>query len=444
MKINNQQNYFYEGSTLSYEFRINALKKIKKQLLIFEKEIIGALKKDLNKTEFESYQSEFGYVMYALNHTLKRLRSWMKPTKVKTPLFHFYSHSKIEKVPLGRVLIVGPYNYPFQLVIVPLIGAIAAGNVITIKPSELAKNTGIIIKKIIEESFDPKYIKVEIGGPETFNKILESKIDHIFFTGSTKVGHIIYKKAAENLIPVTLELGGKSPVIVDETANIDVSIKRILRGKLLNSGQTCVSPDYVFVSKKIIDKFYKRLKEIYSTKFKNQISSKIINKDKEKRLSELVKDSKFLIDGKKNNDNAGLQVIIDASENDRLMNEEIFGPILPVSSFESLEDVVEYLSKKSKPLAFYIFSENKKNIKYVMSKLSFGGAAINNTLLQITNLDLPFGGVGESGIGRYNGKYSFNTFSHLRAVMHSSSKIDISVYPPYNKKKINLLKKLFK
>jgi len=239
-------------------------------------------------------------------------------------------------------------------------------------------------------------------------------------------------------------LGGKSPVIVDETANIDVSIKRILRGKLLNSGQTCVSPDYVFVSKKIIDKFYKRLKEIYSTKFKNQISSKIINKDKEKRLSELVKDSKFLIDGKKNNDNAGLQVIIDASENDRLMNEEIFGPILPVSSFESLEDVVEYLSKKSKPLAFYIFSESKKNIKYVMSKLSFGGVAINNTLLQITNLDLPFGGVGESGIGRYNGKYSFNTFSHLRAVMHSSSKIDISVYPPYNKKKLNLLKKLFK
>lgn len=446
MKILKDNKTFYlKGHTQSYVFRMNALSQLKTSILKHEKVLIDALFKDLHKHEFEAYATEIGYVLKSIHLAQKKLKQWMKPKKVKTPWFQLATKSYIEYTPLGHVLIIGPYNYPFQLVMEPLIGVIAAGNVATVKPSELTPHTEKVIKTIIEEAFDQGHVSVVTGGVETTTQLLENRFDHIFFTGSTRVGQIVYEKAAKHLTPVTLELGGKSPVIVDKSANLKVSARRILYGKLMNAGQTCIAPDYVYVERSIAPNFLKELKSQYEKTFKHDGLGDIVSDKHVKRLSSLIDENKVFIKGDISERHMNLYVMKDITWDDPVMKEEIFGPILPILTFDTLDEVIEAIRNGEKPLALYMFSEHKKNISKMMSNLSFGSGAINDTVMQITNPNLPFGGIGHSGIGRYTGKYSFLTFSHHRAMINHSTTIDPPIaYPPYDEKKVKTIRKIIK
>jgi aldehyde dehydrogenase (NAD+) len=370
----------------------------------------------------------------------------MKTKKVKTPFFLVGAKSHVSYIPYGHVLLIGPYNYPFQLVMEPLIGAISAGNVVTIKPSELTPHTEALIKKIISEVFDPTYISVITGGVEVTQEILKHPFDYIFFTGSTRVGQIVYEQAAKHLTPVTLELGGKSPVIVDDTANITLAAKRIVYGKMLNAGQTCIAPDFIYVDVKMKDRLIKEMIKAIDLFSTNPLdSAKIVSENHVKRLDNLINPKKVVYEGSFETSKVKPYILSDVSFDDLVMRSEIFGPILPVITFNSLDEVITNLKNFSKPLALYMFSESKSHISYVFDHVSFGGGAINDTILHITNQHLPFGGIGESGIGSYTGKYSFYTFSHARGVMKSSTKIDFGIaYPPYTEKKFAFVKKALK
>ncbi len=448
--IEKQRLFFKSGRTKNLNFRIEKLKILRKAIIENEKEIIEALKKDLNKAPFEAYETEIGIVLEEIRYTIKHLSKWTKCKKVKTPLKHFPSSSYIYSEPYGVILIMAPWNYPFQLVLAPLIGAIAAGNCSIVKPSDYSKHTSRLINKLIRENFDESFIAVVQGGREVNKTLLDEKFDYIFFTGSVSVGKIVMEAASKHLTPVTLELGGKSPCIVDKTANIDLAAKRIVWGKFLNAGQTCVAPDYLLVDHSVKDKLIssivKYITQFYGTNpLSNKDYPKVINEKHFNRLLNLIQNENIVFGGQSNAKTMHIAptIIDDVTCESLIMKEEIFGPLLPVLEFGKLNEAISLVNKYPKPLALYLFTQDKKKERYVIDNSCFGGGCINDTIIHITNPLLSFGGVGESGMGGYHGKASFDTFSHKKSVMKKSNLLDIPLrYPPF--KNLNLLKKVMK
>lgn len=437
--VKKQRDFFNTGVTKDLKFRKSYLKKLKLTVVKYEERICDALYADFKKPKFESLATETQFVLYELDDALKNIEIWGKPKRVSSPWVNFPSSDWLYPQPYGNTLIIAPWNYPFLLTISPLIGALAAGNTVILKPSEFTNNTSKIIKQMILEVFPKEYVSVVEGGIETSQELLSQKWDYIFFTGSTKVGKIIYKKAAEHLTPVTLELGGKNPCIVDETASIPVSAKRIVWGKFLNCGQTCIAPDYILAHKDIKERLIQELKksveELYGKSIEESPDlARIAHKSHYEALKQMLYGQSILYGGNYNDKTLFISptLIDEPNLNSNIMEGEIFGPLLPIISYESKEDIQRLLSNYEKPLALYVFSKNKKFREQVIKEYSFGGGVINDTLLHIANGKLPFGGVGASGIGRYHGKYSFDTFSHQKAVIKKSFWPEIPLrYPPY-------------
>ncbi|MBU3111589.1 aldehyde dehydrogenase [Clostridium lacusfryxellense] len=451
--LNEHNKYFLLGETRDIDFRIAALKKLKNVIKKYEEEIIKALYRDLGKSEFEAYGTEIGFVLDSIGNFIKHLKSWAKTKNVRTPLHQFPSKGYIMYEPYGTVLIIGPFNYPFQLLIEPLIGAIAAGNCAILKPSESTPTVSGLVKKIIEDAFEKEYIRVIEGEKETTSALINSPFDYIFFTGSVPVGRIVMKAAAENLVPVTLELGGKSPVIVDKTANLELAAKRILWGKLINAGQTCIAPDYIFVHKSIKERFIQMLK-IEVVNFYGEDASKssdygrIVNKRQFDRLATIIENdkNKIIYGG---GSNAGAlyiePTIIDkVNWQDDVMKDEIFGPIMPILEYENLDEVIEMINDRPKPLSLYVFTEDKNFETTVLRRISFGGGCINDTISHVASSNMPFGGVGNSGMGSYHGRDSFETFSHRKSILKKSTSMDIKlIFPPYGNRD-KLIRKMLK
>ena len=432
-------------------YRKQSLIKLLNCVQLHEQEIIQALYDDFKKPAFEAVISETAYILAELNHTIKNINNWAKPQLVLPSLLNFPSTDYIYKEPYGKVLLIAPWNYPYQLALCPLIAAVAAGNQVVVKPSELTPNTSKIVAKIISETFDENHVKCVEGGVEIAQQLLAQRWDYIFFTGSVAVGKIVAKAAAENLTPLTLELGGKNPCIVDATANLKLAAKRIVWGKFLNAGQTCIAPDYLLVSNKIKATFIESLKkEITAAYGENPETSpdfpRIINQKNWSRLTAMLTNETLLTGGKTNSQDFYLApTLVDEPSLDSLvMADEIFGPILPVLTFENEGDLASIISRYEKPLSLYIFSNNKAFAKKIIQNYSFGGGCINDTVVYFSNKRLPFGGVGHSGIGAYHGKLSFDTFTHRKAVVKKANWLDIPIrYAPYNRK-INILKKILK
>ena len=432
-KYEKQKKFFNSGTSKSIQYRINSLKKLKKNISLNENEIINALKSDLGKSETETFFSEIALIYIEINLALKNVKRWSKKRKISSSLINFLSSDYIIPEPYGVTLNISPWNYPFQLSISPLIGAVAAGNTVMLKPSEFSSKTSEIIKKIIETTFEKGHVDVILGGPEIGSKLLDFNWDYIFFTGSTNIGKIVAQKAAINLTPTTLELGGKNPCIVDETANLKVASKRIVFGKFLNCGQTCIAPDFILVhesvKKDFTEKIIERIKKIYNEDVENSENySRIINKKHFSRLIKLLEKDKIIYGGKNNpNSNFIEPTLIDGSNfNSSLMKEEIFGPILPVVSYSNKDELKKILDNYKDPLAFYIFSNDKKFSNELIKRYSFGGAAVNDTISQIVNHRLPFGGIRNSGLGSYHGKQSFKTFSFYKPYIVKSNIFDLN------------------
>lgn len=450
--INNCRAFFETERTKEINFRLDALFKLKALIKENEQKIINALYKDLKKSEFESFITEIAPVYEEINLHIKSLKKWAKSKNVKTNLPLLPSKSKIIPTPYGVVLIISPWNYPFNLTIMPLIGAMSAGNCSIIKPSEYSSETSKIIEEIFDKNFDKGFISVINGDATQSKALLAEKFDYIFFTGSTSIGKVVMQAASKNLTPVTLELGGKSPCIVEKSTNLKIAAKRIVWGKFLNAGQTCVAPDYLLVEESIKDKLVEHLIESIKIEFsdnpiKSENYSRIINDKHFDRLIALMKNKKILYGGRSEKESLYIEpTIIDLTDiNDSIMKEEIFGPILPVISIKSIDEAVSIVKNLSSPLALYIFSNNKKLINKIVSKCNSGGVCINDTIVHLANPNLPFGGIGESGIGSYHGKKSFDTFTHYRAILSSPTKIDIPIkYPPYKRWKLKLIKALYK
>lgn len=437
--------------TKSLDFRLKQLKQLKEAIKKYEKAIIEALRKDLGKHEFEAYTNEVGFTLDSIGYTMKHLRKWQKDQKVKTPIHQLGAKSYIQFEPYGTVLIIAPFNYPFQLLIEPLIGAIAAGNTVVLKPSEYTTHTEAVIKEMIESHFPEDYISVVTGGREVTTELINSKFDYIFFTGSVTVGKIVMAAASKNLTPVTLELGGKSPTIVDKSAKIDLAARRIAWGKFLNAGQTCVAPDYVYVHKSIEKEFKEKLKgyihDFYGHEaHKSEDYGRIVTKRHHNRLRDLIHPDKIFHGGSHDEDSLYIEptILEDVSWSDPIMADEIFGPILPILTYEDIDEVIQVIQENDKPLALYLFTEDKVLEEKVLKSTSFGGGAINDTISHVASPYLPFGGVGPSGMGVYHGKYSFEVFSHKRSVLRKSTKFDMKlIYPPY-KNKVKLAKLFMK
>jgi len=452
--LSKQKDFFINGNTLPLKNRLNALKKLKNTILKYEKEILNALFSDLGKSEYESYMCEVGLTLSEISYMLKNLKKFAKPEKVKTPLAQFNAKSYKLACPYGNVLIMSPWNYPFLLSITPLIDAISAGNTAIVKPSAYSPATSSIIEKIISESFSEEYIAVLTGGRQENSALLEKKFDLIFFTGSQNVGKLVLNKAAQYLTPVILELGGKSPCIVDETAKIELSAKRIVFGKFLNCGQTCVAPDYILCHNSIKEKLIEQIKAQIKLQYgenplQNSLYGKIINQKHFDRLCGLIDTNKVVIGGKSNHDTLKIEptIIDNATWQDDIMKEEIFGPILPILTFEKIEEIYQLLANKEKPLALYLFSQNKENIKNITTKCSFGGGCINDTIIHLATSEMGFGGVGESGMGSYHGKDGFNAFSHKKSIVNKKLWIDLPMrYQPYKINSFNekLIRKFLK
>lgn len=443
--------FFAAGKTRDVRFRITQLKKLKEGIRKYEPEIIAALYNDFHKPPFESYATEIGILYTEIDHAVRHIRSWSRPRRVATPVIHFLSRSRIYHEPYGVVLMISPWNYPFQLTIAPLIGAIAAGNCVLIKPSEFSPATSAVIAKMIAELFDPDYLAVFQGDAEATQQILAEKFDYIFYTGSTAVGRIIMTAAARHLTPVTLELGGKSPCIVDQNARLDYGIKRIAWGKFLNAGQTCIAPDYVLIQRTIKEAFVEEMIRTIHTFYGEEPMespdyARIINERHFNRLLRLMEKGRILSGG--NNRRKDLYIaptIIDQiSPDDPVMQEEIFGPILPLIEYDDIGEAIAFVNQRPKPLALYCFSENKQIQDRVLRETSSGGGCINDTISHIGSQELPFGGIGESGMGGYHGKASFDTFTHQRGMLFRSNLVDMPLrYPPYHGR-VSLLKVLFR
>ncbi|ACQ54449.1 aldehyde dehydrogenase [Clostridium botulinum] len=449
--LKKQKSFFDKGYTKDINFRIEALKKLKHNIKINENNIFKALKIDLNKSEFETFITEIGIVYDEINGAIKNMKKWSKPKKVKTPITNFLASSYIYNEPYGVALIMSPWNYPFQLIMAPLVGAISAGNCVLLKPSELAVETEKIIVKIIKDTFSDEYIGVITGGIEESTALLKEKFDYIFYTGGINVGKIVMRAAAEHLTPITLELGGKSPCIVDKDANIDLAARRIAWGKFLNAGQTCVAPDYLVVHRNIKEKLISSIEDYIveffgENTFESEDYPRIINERHFKRLEGYLKEGKIVSGGNTDINNLYIEPTIIEGINfeNRIMEEEIFGPIFPVIEFEDIDKVIDIVKNNPKPLALYYFSENKEKQEFIIKNISFGGGCINDTIMHLSTSTLPFGGVGSSGIGGYHGRASFDTFSHKKSILKKSNLIDIKIrYAPF-KGKINLAKRLFK
>ena len=449
--IDNQINYFSSKKTIDIASRINSLKKLLKEIKASENEIELALYKDLGKSKGESYLTEINFVYTEINIALKNIKKWTKRKAVKSSLINFPSSDYIVPEPYGLTLHISPWNYPFQLSIAPLIGAVAAGNTVVLKPSEYSKNTSLLLEKILSNVFDPGHVVVVNGGVDISTKLLEFKWDYIFFTGSIGVGKIIAKAAANNLTPTTLELGGKNPCIVDETASIEISAKRIVWGKFTNCGQTCIAPDFIVVNKKIKNKFIDALKKqivkIYGNNVvDNDEYGRIISDKHMNYLVSLLEKENIIHGGKFNFDDKFFEPTLVEINNleSKVMEDEIFGPILPIIEYNDFKEVHDIIKKYSHPLALYIFTKKKEFGRKFLESYPFGGGAINDTVMHIANDRLPFGGVGQSGMGKYHGESTFNTFSHFKPYLNKPLWIDPPLrYPPF-KNKINFLKKILK
>ena len=445
-----QEMFLRSGITLDVKFRIRQLKRLKEAIKAHDVLIYDALKKDLNKPVFESYVTELGSVYSEIDYMIKHVKDWAKPQRVPTSLAHFYSKSHIYQEPYGRVLIIAPWNFPIQLSFVPLVGAIAAGNCVVLKPSELAPYTARVIQQIIESVFAREYVAVEQGDGKVSQQLLKEGVDYCFFTGSTQVGKTIMETASQTLTPVTLELGGKSPVIVAKDTNIKHAAQRIVWGKFTNAGQTCIAPDYLLVDEAIRDDLISALIEVneeYYTKkpLENSDYSKMINKSHFKRVKKLMKNQSVIYGGGSNKEMLTIEptLVLEPELDTELMQEEIFGPILPILTYREVSQAVEFIRSKDKPLALYLFTQDKALKEYIIKNLSFGGVAINDALIHQSNYNLPFGGVGASGMGQYHGKYSLETFSHPKSVIEKTDLFDIKLrYPPYKDWALKLIQKI--
>ena len=449
----NQKEFFESGKTINVDYRIKNLKKLNDIIKKNEDKILNELKKDLGKSNFEGYVTEVGILYDDINFHIKNVKKWSSEEKRKSPIVYYPSKSYIYKEPYGVTLIIGPFNYPFQLVIAPLIGAISAGNTAIIKPSENSRNIALLLEKLINENFPEGYLRVvnPLGGKETVSLLLDKPFDYIFFTGSVRVGKLVMQKAAQHLTQVTLELGGKSPCIVDSDAKLKLAAKRIVWGKFLNAGQTCVAPDYLCVHKSVKDELLKLIINEIRVQFGENVRNsedypRIVNKSSLERLSGYLNDGKIYYGGNIDEDNLYMEptLIIKPDLNSPLMSDEIFGPILPILVYEDLDNVIKFINHREKPLALYYFSESKKKIKYVLTSTTSGGVTINDTIIHVANPNLPFGGVGNSGVGKYHGKESFETFTHNKSVMKRGTFIEFNIrFAPY-KNKLNLVKRIMK
>ena len=449
--IKKQREYFLTGETLDVNFRIKMLKKLYMTIKKYQDEITDALTKDLGKSEFEGFMCEAGLTLTEISYMIKHTKKFAAEKTVYTPLAQFASRSYTKKVPYGNVLIMSPWNYPFLLTIDPLADAIAAGNTAVVKPSAYSPETSNIIKKIIEECFPSEYVAVITGGRKENAELLEQKFDFVFFTGSQNVGKEVLRHTAETLTPAVLELGGKSPCIVDSTAKIKLAAKRIVFGKYLNCGQTCVAPDYILCEKSVKDEFVKEVlyqvkKQYGENPLNNPDYGKIVNQKHFERLLGLIDQSKVVAGGSSNPETLQIAptVMDNVTFDDAVMQEEIFGPIMPVITYDKREDVFEILKDKQKPLALYIFCEDKKFIKQITSRIQFGGGCINDTIIHLATSEMGFGGVGESGMGSYHGKIGFDAFSHTKSIVDKKTFMDLPMrYQPYNRGIYEKLLKMF-
>ncbi len=434
-----QKVYFKSGITKELPHRISALKKLKESILINENEIIKALKTDLGKPLLESYTAEIASLIHEINTMLKNLKRWTKPTKTRGTILDFPSKNLIVKEPFGAALIIGTWNFPFQLTLSPLIGAIAAGNVAIVKPSEVSIECSKVINKIISEAFEKDFIAVEEGGIEVVSNLLDLPFDKIFFTGSPEIGKKIMMSASEHLADITLELGGKSPCIIDKDIDMDVVVKRVLIGKFMNVGQTCVAPDYIIIHESIKNQFIDSVKKYIKVFWGDHIITnpdygRVVNSRHFNRLIELIDKDNILIGGKHNERELFIEpTFIDVKTLDsELMTQEIFGPLFPVLTYSSTDEIVKITDKTPNPLALYIFSKNNRLVDKLITLIPSGGVCVNDTISQILNNRLPFGGRGTSGGGNYHGKFSIEAFSHTRAVLKRGFKVDLPIkYPPF-------------
>jgi aldehyde dehydrogenase (NAD+) len=446
LALQNQLEFFNTGKTLEIDFRISALKKLRLLILQHEEEIKDALWKDFHKPVFEVIATESRFILKELNLAIRRLRKWSGAKIVWTPLVHFLSYSYITPRPYGQVLVLSPWNYPFQLAFLPVIGAIAAGNCVVLKVSQQVPHITAVMEKILSH-FSKEHVMMMNGDHTVSEYLLGHEFDYIFFTGSSKIGKYVMQKASQNLIPVSLELGGKNPCVVAADARLDFAAKRITWGKFMNAGQTCICSDYLLVDKKVKDRLLElMIREIRSFYGENPEKSndyaRIINSGNVNRIATLMKDGQIVTGGNVDSENCFIAptIIKDIHPDDPIMQEEVFGPVLPVIEFEKFDEVYGIIEKNPKPLAVYLFTRNKRLCREFLNKTRSGTAAINDTVMQIASPYLPYGGLGNSGMGRYHGKKSFETFSNMRSVLVKSNLLDIPLrYPPYNRFKEKIL-----
>ena len=448
--VKNQRDYYMTGATRPLEFRLESLRKLQKSVRENEKQICDALLKDLNKHPFESYMAEVGMVLDEVKFHIRHLRRWIKDQVVPTPLVHFPAVSFTSPEPYGVALIMSPWNYPILLCLDPLIGAISAGNCAVIKPSAYTPATSQVIADIVKAIYPPEYITVVQGGRQENTALLEQKFDYVFFTGSISVGKAVMEAAAKHLTPVTLELGGKSPAIVDASADLKLAAKRIAFGKLLNGGQTCVAPDYVLVEASVRDTLIQNFREVLAEKFPNGDYSdhvRIVNERHYQEKKALLEGQTIAFGGVFDDERHTLEptVLIDVDPESPVMQEEIFGPILPVLTWTKLEEAIEFVRNRPKPLALYLFTGKQEAERKVLDNCSFGGGCINDTVIHLATTHMGFGGVGLSGMGSYHGKKSFDTFTHYRSMVRKSTWLDLPFrYFPYTERKLRLIRRVLK
>ncbi len=449
--LQKQRAFFKSGKTLPVPYRIEMLKRLYKAVKAHEQLLSAALQADLGKSDFEGFMCEVGLSLAEISYMIKHVKRFAKEKTVYTPLAQFASRSFQKPSPYGNVLIMSPWNYPVLLTLDPLADAIAAGNTVVLKPSAYSPQTSQVLEKIITQTFAPEYVAVVTGGRQENADLLNQKFDLVFFTGSQNVGREVLRKCAEHLTPAVLELGGKSPCIVDSSANIKLAAKRIVFGKYLNCGQTCVAPDYILcdaaVKDALVDELKKQIRTQYGAlPFCNPDYGKIVNVRHFERLCSLIDEAKVTYGGKTNAESLQIEptVMADVTFDDAVMGEEIFGPILPVLTYEKFEEVFEILADKQKPLALYIFSENKKHIRDALEKLSFGGGCVNDVVIHLATSEMGFGGVGESGMGTYHGKLGFDAFSHTKSIVDKKTFMDLPMrYQPYNRGVYGKLLRMF-